>query len=170
MQWGGSLDAQESWGQSPLAVATLKSRLHSMRTLVRLGASTEVADYHHKHTPLHIACGSMDEECVLLLLDASADVHAVNDKGQSALGVALTNRFYRAVPLLLEYGAKLNAMDRCYAPELLQEYIDEKTGIYIYIIQGKNIDSDLDSLYPWYRLSADIAAAVSSERASQPGT
>ncbi len=128
VQWGADIDAQESWGQTPLAIATLRGHATCMDALLRLGADTELKDHHHRQTPLHIACSSCNEESVLVLLDASCDVHSVNGEGRSALGVAMSNRFYRGVPLLIEYGARLNDADRMIIPEALQDYIDKQSG------------------------------------------
>lgn len=125
---GANVNAQESWGQTPLAIATLRDRLYCMEALLRLGAEKEVKDYHHQQTALHIAAASRDEECVLLLLDSSCSVHAVNGEGLSVLGVALINKFYRVVPLLLEYGARLNDTDRQHLAPPLETYLTKTTG------------------------------------------
>lgn len=125
---GANVNAQESWGQTPLAIATLRDRLYCMEVLLRLGAEKEVKDYHHQQTALHIAAASRDEECVLLLLDSGCSVHAVNGEGLSVLGVALMNKFYRVVPLLLEYGARLNDTDRQHLAPPLETYLTKTTG------------------------------------------
>ncbi len=105
-----------------------------MKALIHRGADTEVKDHHHGNTPLHIACASKDEENILILLDACADVMATNAQGQSSLGVALAHKAYNIVPLLLEYGAKLNQHDREHLPQRLQDFIDNWTGMYSIII------------------------------------
>lgn len=122
--WGALIDAQESWGQTPLTVATGSSRIECMRTLLRLGADTEVKDHQHCQTALHVACGTRDEETVLMLLDGGADVHATDKEGLSAVGVAMRNHFYRALPLLLEYGAQPNTADLDYLSPALQGHIN----------------------------------------------
>ena len=88
----------------------------------------EIKDYQHSQTPLHIACASKDEERVLILLDAGCDVHATDGVGRSPLGVAILNKFYRVVPLLLEYGASLNDTDRSMLSPALQQYLDQQRG------------------------------------------
>lgn len=124
------INAQESWGQTPLIIATLNARIHCMRALVQLGANTEVKDHHHQKTALHVACTTTrDEETLLTLLDASASVFATDDKGQSSLGVAIENKFYYAVPLLVEYGAKLNQMDRKNMSPVLEEHVDNLSSM-----------------------------------------
>ena len=126
--WGADIDAQESWGQTPLAIATLKGHTSCMRALLQMRADHSIRDYHHGHTPLHLACSMREEKGALVLLDAGCDVHAVNGKGLSPLGVALTNRFYPMVPLLLEFGAQLNTSDRKHLSAPLQDYLDQQTG------------------------------------------
>ena len=90
--------------------------------------SLELRDYQHGQTPLHIACSSKDEERVLVLLDTGCDVQATDRQGHSPLGVALLNRFYSAVPLLLEYGARLNEEERDSTSLPLLKHLDSLTG------------------------------------------
>ena len=125
-KWGANVNTQESWGQTPLVIATSKSRLHTMIALIGLGADLEIKDYHHRQTALHVACAGHDEETILVLLDAGGDLTATDGAGLSPLGVALVNKSYRCVPLLLEYGAKLNDMDRARLPQLLVAFVDQQ--------------------------------------------
>ena len=128
VQQGAAINSQESWGQTPLAIATQKSRLDCMKRLLRMGADTEVKDYEHGYTALHIACTTADEECALVLLDAGADISAVERKGLSAVGVALTNRFYRVLPLLLEFGARPNEADCQLMSPALCAHLEQETS------------------------------------------
>ena len=89
--------------------------------------SSEIRDFQHSQTPLHIACASKDEARVLVLLDAGCNVHLTDGEGRSPLGVALLNKFYRVVPLLLEYGACLNDRERSQTSIPLLQYLDEET-------------------------------------------
>ena len=123
------INSQESWGQTPLIIATLNSRVQCMRALVHLGANTEVKDHQHHRTALHVACSVRDEETLLILLDARADVQSTDGNGHSSLGVALENKFYHAVPLLVEYGAKLKEKDRDDLSAMLEEYVDNLAGV-----------------------------------------
>ena len=93
-----------------------------------LSLHSEIKDFQHSQTPLHIACASKDEERVLILLDAGCNIHAVDGEGRSPLGVALLNKFYRVVPLLLEYGACLNSGERASVGEPLLHYLDQQRG------------------------------------------
>lgn len=88
---------------------------------------TEICDFQCSQTPLHIACASRDEARVLVLLDAGCNVHATDGEGRSPLGIALLNKFYRVVPLLLEYGARLNENDRSQTGIPLLQHLDDQT-------------------------------------------
>ena len=88
----------------------------------------EIKDFQHLQTALHIACASKDEERVLLLLDAGCSVHATDGEGRGALGVALLNKFYSVVPLLMVYGARLNDSERASVGSALVQHLDEATG------------------------------------------
>lgn len=70
----------------------------------------------------------MDEETLLLLLDAGCNVHNIDGRGLSSLGVATDNKFYRAVPLLMEYGAHPNDADWAVLSPGLQSYIIDQRG------------------------------------------
>ena len=139
VKWGANVNSQESWGQTPLIIATNKSRLHTMVSLISLGADLEVKDHHHGQTALHVACAGPDEEAVLILLDASADLTATDGNGLSPLGVALVNKFYRVVPLLLEYGARLNDCDRAHLPQMFVAYVEQQCGESHYVWPGYSL-------------------------------
>ena len=83
---GADIDKQESWGQTPLIIATQKSRLDCMKVLLEMGADRECHDHHHGNTALHIACTTKDEETLLVLLDGHCNVQAVNLAGLTPLG------------------------------------------------------------------------------------
>ena len=112
---GIDLNQQESWGQTPLMIATQQSRIHCMKLLLELSVNTELRDHLHGNTVLHIAAAVKDEETLLVLLDGGCNVHVVNNASLTPLGVAIENKFYRAIPLLLEYGAipNENDIERC---------------------------------------------------------
>ena len=165
IQWGADFNAQESWGQTPLIIATLKNRVECMKLLIHRGADTEVKDHHHGNTPLHIACASKDEETILILLDAAADVMATNSLGQSALGVALANKAYTIVPLLMEYGARLNQRDREHLPLRLQNYIDNLTGKKLAVFQHLEVNRTMlnCSDIQLYNSTKDVSAQLQTK-------
>lgn len=123
-----AINAQESWGQTALMISTQKSRHDCMIELLEAGANTEVHDHFHGFTALHIAITTRDETTLLLLLDAGCDVHAVTKQGLSSLGVAIENKFYTGIPLLIEYGALMNDRDWAITTPSLQLHIHSLTG------------------------------------------
>lgn len=122
------IDAQESWGQTPLIIATRNSRAPCMRQLIGLGADLEVKDHLNCMTALHVACTTKDEETLLTLLDADVNLQAVDSKGQGPMGVAIENKFYHAIPLLLEYGVRMTQKDRETMSPALERHIEEMQG------------------------------------------
>ena len=128
VKYGSYINYQESWGQTPLIIATGKSRLYTMAALLNLGADPDIKDYHHGYTALHVAVNTHDEENVLVLLDARVNLESIDAEGLTPMGLALRNKFYRVVPLFLEYGSKLSEGDRRILPRQLQDYVDKKAG------------------------------------------
>ena len=122
---GADPNAREAWGLTPLMVAAQKSHAEVMRLLLRCGVDREVKDHHHGQTALHVACAAKDEKCLLQLLDADCDVHSVDKQGCSPLGIAMVSRFFTALPLLCEYGARLNAADRLHVPQPLLSHYEQ---------------------------------------------
>lgn len=77
-------------GTTPLMVAaTKKSGVEAVRTLIDLGADLDATDTgKHKCTALHYAAYNNRVAQLELLLDAGADIFALNGKGHTALDVA----------------------------------------------------------------------------------
>ena len=125
-----TINAQESWGQTPLIISTQRCRHDCMVELLLAGVNKEIHDRYHGYTALHTAVITRDEETVLLLLDAGCDVHAIDNQGLSTLGVAILNKFYAGIPLLIEYGARMNVKDWEITSPPLKIYIHKLTGEY----------------------------------------
>jgi ankyrin repeat protein len=108
---GTGMDADERKTQTrrsrSLLSACIADDADQVRTLLAEGAAVnpEVAG---RVTPLHVAsiCDSFD--CMALLLEAEANVHAVDGDGRGPLHEACTRR---CVALLLQAGANVNADD-----------------------------------------------------------
>ena len=63
-----------------------------------------------------------------MLLDAGCNLQAANKQEQTPLGVAIMNKCYRTVPLLLEYGAGLSDRERDSTGVPLLQYLDDCEG------------------------------------------
>ncbi len=80
----------------------------AVRLLLQYGADVIHAKDDEGNTPLH--CAS-DVKVIRLLLAEGADVHAVNDSGETPLIAATRRNADAAIQLLLEAGADPNARD-----------------------------------------------------------
>ena len=132
---GADPNAQEAWGLTPLMVAAQKSHVEVMRLLLKSGADRHTKDHHHGQTALHVACAARDLECLLLLLDGGCDVGSVDKQGCSPFGIAMISRFFAALPLLREYGARLNEADRRQIPEpVLSRYLPPESRCILFAV------------------------------------
>ena len=79
------------------------------KELLSLGADVNARDAEHNETPLILAAKFAYADITRLLLHARADVHALDDKGRTALYFAPVSS--EVFELLLEAGANLHAID-----------------------------------------------------------
>jgi len=111
-------------GATPLLRAALCGDLTVVRLLLAHGADPQIPTLDHT-TPLMVAAGvgwaeglmheySEDQtvELLKLLLDRGADVNAANDHGMTPLHGAAYKAANKAVQLLVDRGAKLDAKDK----------------------------------------------------------
>jgi len=95
-------------GITPLVAATRDSyqgRPEAVTTLLANGADPRRAD-DAGNTPLHHAARCAEPIVAALLVDASADLDAVNAEGLTALGIACSNANWKIAAFLLERGAR----------------------------------------------------------------
>lgn len=95
-------------GITPLLAACRDSwhgRPDAVMTLLANGADPRATDFDG-NTPLHHAARSSDPGVAALLLDAAAEIDALNHEGFSPLGVACTAGNWRLARFLMERGAK----------------------------------------------------------------
>lgn len=99
---------QEHAGLTPLLAATRDSwhgRIDAVTMLLANGADPRRAD-RDGNTPLHHAARSTDPAIAAQLLDAGAELHALNAEAQPPLALALACGNWRVARFLLERGAK----------------------------------------------------------------
>jgi len=99
---------EEHAGLTPLLAATRDSwhgRPEAVMTLLANGADPRHPDAEG-NTPLHHAARSTDPAVAALLLDAGAQLEALNHEGHSPLGVACAAGNWRLAKFLMERGAR----------------------------------------------------------------
>ena len=79
--------------------ATVFDDIDAIHCALAVGANVNARDHEHLETPLMLA---LSGAAVKLLLDNNADVHAVNDRGQTAL-------MYKPWRAIWERGGNINA-------------------------------------------------------------
>ncbi|MFO1506932.1 MAG: ankyrin repeat domain-containing protein [Lysobacterales bacterium] len=95
-------------GITPLIAATRDSyqgRPDAVMTLLSNGADPRRADAEH-NTALHHAARCVEPSVAALLLDAAADINAVNSDGETPLGTACANANWELARYLLGRGAR----------------------------------------------------------------
>ncbi|QDH71330.1 ankyrin repeat domain-containing protein [Marilutibacter alkalisoli] len=139
------VDLNESHGgMTPLIAATRDSwhgRPDAVMTLLANGADPRVRD-SEGNTPLHHAARSSDPGVAALLRDAAADIDALNDDGQSPLGVACACGNWRLARFLLERGARPHPQGG--RPALLDAAggdEDDPAGVQLLLKQKARVDA-----------------------------
>lgn len=119
------LSAQNKESFTPLHLAVIAEHYDLVRTLLSTGVDREIQD-HNGNTPLHIACikGHMPIVTLLLMcLDQSNSENGLprrnyqnmdicNFDGKPCVHLALENRHYNIVKLLLSYTDSIDVIER----------------------------------------------------------
>jgi ankyrin repeat protein len=99
--------------------------------LIRLGANLEAQDDRSQDTPLMYAVDMNRLEMVKFLVSKGANVNAVNDSNDTAIGKAISKKNIEIVEFLLKNGAQINRGSLFAAansdPRILKAILD-KTG------------------------------------------
>ena len=139
------LNALIRLGMTLLAFAVKHGRLHAIPRLLELGACINAPANREGDTHLMVACALERLDTVQLLLVHGVSVDARNALGRTALGAYCT--YMKAeydnernakkpvlplVPLLVEFGADINAVDN-----------DGNTPLMIYIARGRDLCTEV---------------------------
>ena len=116
------MNAVNDEGETPLILAAKMQRLSCSRTLIQSGADVNIVD-KKKQTTLLSASTNGNEYLVRLLIRNKADVHALNEEGDSALVLALEKEKLECADLLIEAGGRVDTVSyKCYQKLLKQAY------------------------------------------------
>lgn len=106
---GAPVNPKETKLFSPLADAARARHIEIMKLLLQVGAKVDAAD-HNGMTYL-VGYGFFDPNVAGVLLDAGANVNAIDGKGETALMKASGYGFKQAVKVLIEHHADVNLKD-----------------------------------------------------------
>ncbi|KAM0487202.1 hypothetical protein ACHAPX_000472 [Trichoderma viride] len=118
--YGASLDFTNDDGQTFLHRAAIGGDLPGVRFLVAQGAAIDTRD-KHGFTPLHYAAAYYSKEIVALLASQTSQssrdtqeshLDIVDNKGLTALALAIHNKRLDAVQTLISHGASCNIQNR----------------------------------------------------------
>ena len=126
---GANVDVRGKRDQTPLHNVVLWSHssvVDAVQFLLKHGADVDARRSGDLCTSLHLAANNGEPRVTQLLVDYSADVNSLNDKGQtplhlvSRLEISLNERNRPdVVQLLISHGADVNARDMTHATPLL---------------------------------------------------
>jgi uncharacterized protein len=189
---GADVKAKEDWhGQTALMWATAQGHPAMMRELIAHGADvnarSELKEWERQVTseprekwlppgnlaPLHYAARQGCVECAQVLLDAGAEINAVDPDGISSVVFAIINGHFDVAGLLIDRGADPNLADKTGrtalyaavdfntmpvsnrpAPKVIDNQLTALDLIQKLLAAGANVNAQLKSLQP-YRAKLD---------------
>jgi serine/threonine-protein phosphatase 6 regulatory ankyrin repeat subunit B len=134
---GGNINASPKW--PAMYTAAYYGRTSIVEELLSRGFDREIweACGNNNWTPLH---GGYDTAPVLkLLLDAGANVNAVNSDGKTALHLASYEEITASVKLLVEHNADLSIADQN-GSTALHEAVDKAEIVEVLLDKGTEVD------------------------------
>jgi Ankyrin repeats (3 copies)/Ankyrin repeats (many copies) len=154
----------DSWGYTPLHAAAKQGEVSTVKKLLAAKAKPSVSSSNDGFTPLHIAVIEHKEEIIPLLLKGGADIESMDHNGKTPLHWgpfayrAREMHVYeemgqphdtiyrdpgpaRGIFLLLDAGAKINAIDKEGNTPLHQAaYINSVRGAEALLARGANVN------------------------------
>lgn len=109
---GATVNASDKSGLTPLHLAARQNDSKILQALIDAGALVNASDNLCGFTPLHFASSNKNPEICCELLNAGAHVDQKNEKGCTALHLAIYYGNKAVVSRLLEFGADLRAKSK----------------------------------------------------------
>lgn len=138
---GFDLDSIDRCGKTALLWAVSKNKLQSVKMLLEAGSNPNILSYHDDN-PLFISIYEGNLEILnILLQNNNININLKNSKGHNALHVALYNKFFDAVKLLVNSGIDINIKDNDGFSPLLMTY---DYDVIMYLLKySRNIDINM---------------------------
>lgn len=106
-----NINSQNNKKQTPLMKSVMHCHSAAFKTLLELGAYTEITDYQ-KNTVLHIAVKNNQKEAVKALIAKNKKlITMTNKQNELPLTIAITQKHYKLAELLIESGSPINHLD-----------------------------------------------------------
>ena len=131
-------------------MAAYEGRLEAVREGLQAGNNVNAADAQRQLTPLHMAAFNGHTDVIRLLLEHGATLDARDVEGKTPLLHACTGPFPRAVEILLDAGADINAAEstEAFTPLMMAAGLGETEVVKVLLARNANtelLDNDGDS-------------------------
>ena len=169
---GANVEAKEAWhGETALMWAAGESHPEAMRVLIEHGAQLDARSTHNQWarqttaeprekwlpsgslTPLMFAARQGCVECAKVLVQAKANINAVDPDGISSTLFAIINGHYDVAAYLVDQGADTNLADRT-GRTALYSAVDYHTPPQ----SNRPAPKEIDSSFPSFELIKDLLA------------
>ncbi|WP_066218722.1 ankyrin repeat domain-containing protein [Formosa haliotis] len=97
---GATVDLRDTTDRTALMYGCTGPFASTVKLLVESGAQVNLKDNHEQWTPIMFAAGEGQIEVMKILLDAGADVNAVDVDGESSYDFAMSNKHMEAAAFL----------------------------------------------------------------------
>ncbi|KAI0188936.1 ankyrin repeat-containing domain protein, partial [Xylaria flabelliformis] len=139
------VDSADAFGRSPLHWAVITGNVNAVEALIEYGASTTCVD-KQQMTPLHavfLAPSSVQVQCGRLLVDAGADVNALDAWERTPIRIAAGfNRIsLEFLSMLVQHGADIDRRDIYGQSPLLKSIQGTKEATQLLLYHGANAEA-----------------------------
>lgn len=107
-------NVQNEYGDVPLYLCVKHNHYDLVKKLIQLGSYVNFGrgNFGSLPSPLHRAVKNRNAEMIALLINAGAEINALNSYGETPLHLAATCRETKIAQLLLSHGARIDIKDR----------------------------------------------------------